>query len=454
VLPFVNLSGEQESEYFSDGITEELINALVRIPALHVAARSSSFALKGKGLDVRVLGERLRVGMLVEGSVRRAGDRLRISVQLVSVLDGYQCWSQTYDRPMTDVFALQEEIARAIASALQVQLAPPEERLLVKPSTLNIEVYDKYLRGRFHWNQRSPEGLKKSIMYFRQVLEADPNMALAYTGLADAHHMLALYGVAPPREVYPKAREAATRAIEIAPDLAEAHVSAAHVAFCYDYDWATAEREYRRALELDPRLASAHHWYAWLLTAMNRTAAAAAEVRLALTLEPLSPIIVARAGHIISYSGNLSEGEVLCRLALEISPDFPVAREVLGMNLVWQERYEEGIPLLEELAAQPGSKVVYYLAWALARAGRTAEALRLLAQIDVELTARIPPGYWVFFLVPLHAELGHTDHAFKLANRFVEERCFTAILTRADRSFAALLRDPRHDAFRRKLGLE
>jgi serine/threonine-protein kinase len=455
VLPFVNLSPDQENEYFSDGMSEELIGALARIPALRVASRSSSFALKGKGLDARTIGERLGVRMLVEGSVRRAGDQLRVTAQLVNASDGFQRWSQTFDRSLADVFAVQEEIARAIVSTLELNWDSRGDGWLIRPGTTNIEVYDKYLLGRFHWNKRSPEGLYKSIDYFRAALAADPGLALAYTGLADAHHMLALYGVAAPKKVYPAARQAAARALEIAPDLAEAHVSSAHVSFCFDLDWAAAEAGYRRAIELDPGHAPAHHWYAWMLTAMNRKAEATREVHRALALEPLSPIIVARAGHILGYTSSLAEGEALSRLALELSPDFPIAKEVLGLNLIYQGRYDEGIPLLEELAAQPGSKLVYCLTWALAKAGRGEAAMELLSRIDFDpKAAEVPSGYWVFWLATTYAVLGRWDRAFELAERLLEERCFAAILTRADPGLAILDHDSRHKNFRRKLGLD
>jgi serine/threonine-protein kinase len=373
---------------------------------------------------------------------------------LVNVADGYQCWSQTYDRPVQDIFAVQEEIAQAIVSTLQVQLASRAEGALVKPGTRNLDVYDKYLRGRFHWNQRTPEGLRKSIAFFGAALDSDPKLALAYTGIADAHHMLALYGVARPRDVYPAARAAAANALEIAPHLAEAHVSAAHVAFCYDLDWRSAEAEYSRAIELDAHHAPAHHWYAWLLTAMDRKAEAAEEVHRALALEPLSPIIVARGGHILGYTSSLAEGEALCRLAVELSPQFAVAKEVLGMNLVFQGRYEEGLPLLEELSAATERKVIYYLCWALLKAGRSADAVKLLSEVDIDPNAElVPPGYWAFWAASAHAELGNWDRAFALAHRLLEERCFAAGLTRADPALAVLDRDPRHREYRRRLGL-
>jgi TolB-like protein len=260
VLPFVNLSSEQENEYFSDGLTEELINALTKVDGLRVIAWSSAFQLKGKVRDIRRVADQLRVRAVLEGSVRRTLDRLRITAQLVDTRDGHYLWSETYERALKDVFAVQDEISSAIVGALRIKLTGPAGRSLITHYTENLHAYHLYLKGRFHWNKRTEEDFYKALGFFEQAIQIDPNYAPAYAGMADAYIMLGEHGAAPALSIMRKAKTAASRALEIDPRLAEAHVSLGSVAGLYEWKWPEAEHHFRRALELNPSYPTAHHW--------------------------------------------------------------------------------------------------------------------------------------------------------------------------------------------------
>src|SRR5499427_1224386 len=290
VLPFVNMSSDKENEYFSDGMTEELINALANVDGLRVASRTSAFAFKGKDVDIRQLGEKLNVGAVIEGSVRRDGDRLRITAQLINVADDYHVWSKTYERELKNVFEVEEELARSIAQALKAKLVQTEAAPLVKPTTSNLAAYDLYLKGRFLWNKRTGEALTKAIAYFQQAIEQDPNYALAYVGLADATALLPEYGSTSVTEALPKAKQAALKALELDATLAEAHEVLGLINY-YNYEWSAAENEYRRAIELKPEYPTAHHRYALLMRATGRVEEGLAAAELARQLDPTSLII-------------------------------------------------------------------------------------------------------------------------------------------------------------------
>ncbi|MGH7511455.1 MAG: protein kinase domain-containing protein [Gemmatimonadales bacterium] len=453
VLPFVNMSADPENEFFSDGMTEELINALTRVEGLRVASRTSAFAYKGREVDVREIGQRLNVGAVLEGSVRRAGSRLRVTAQLVSVSDGYHLWSETYDRHLADVFEVQDELSRSIVSTLRPKLVGMSSDPLVLPPTSNVEAYTLYLKGRFFWNKRTPDGMRKGVECFGEALERDHDFALAHTGLADSYHMLAIYGQLSPHEAYPKARVAAARALEINPMLAESHVSAAYVAFAYDWDWAAAEREFRRALELQPNAAPTHHWLAWLLVATGRDEEAAQEAQRAIELEPLSPVINARAGHILSYAKRPEEGVAASLRALELDPNFAGAYETLALNYIRLGQYDQSLAALNQAADLPGSTTPFLLPWNHALMGNREEARRLLRELVERVGEERPRGYFGDFIGGAYATLGEWDSAFRVFERAVEERSYSALLLDVDQAYDAVRSDPRFEALRRRVGL-
>lgn len=343
VLPFANLSADKEQEYFCDGMAEEIINALTHLEGLRVVARTSAFVFKGKHQDVREVGKKLSVGTILEGSVRRAGNRVRITAQLINVADGYHIWSEKFDRDLADVFAIQDEISLSIADNLKVRLLGHDKDKMLKRYTHNLEAYDLYLKGRYHWNRRTPESLKKAVVHFEQVIEKDPEYALAYAGLADSYSMLPQVGVIPAKEAFPKAKVLASKALEIDETLAEAHTSLAFVLWSYDWDWIGMEREFRRAIELNPNYATAHQWFAMALLNLGRTSETVQEIERALELDPLSPIINTSAGFMYMFAGQEEKAEEHAKKTLDIDPAFGFAHIVLAYLSERHQRYDEAV---------------------------------------------------------------------------------------------------------------
>ena len=291
VLPFVNMSADPEQEYFCDGISEVIIDALTHVEDLHVVARTSAFMFKDNREDIREIGKKLNVASILEGSVQKAGNRLRISAQLVNIADGYHLWSEKYDRNIEDIFAIQDEISLAIVEALKVKLLKKEKAAIVKRHTDNYEAHSLYLLGRHYWNFRTEEQMLKGLDYFRQAVDKDPDYALAYTGIADSYNTLAHHGFLYPYEAYPKAKEAVTKALEIDDMLSEAHAALGFIRLYFDWDWIETEREYKQAFDLNTNYAFTHHCYALYLSSMGRLDESIAESRRAQELDPLAPII-------------------------------------------------------------------------------------------------------------------------------------------------------------------
>jgi len=321
VLAFSDLSPNKDQEYFSDGMAEEILNSLVRVQDLKVAGRTSSFFFKGKNEDIRVIGKALGVANVLEGSVRKQGEKVRITAQLIRVSDGFHLWSETYDGDLKDVFLLQESIAQAIASKLQIILQGSQKTQLVNAGTINTEAYQLYLQGRYHWNKRTPEEFEKAIVFFKQAIEKDPNYALAYSGLADTYNLFPNFGDFRRKDYAPQAKAAALKALELDPNLAEAHASLGEVIFYYDYDWAGAEKEFRRAIELNPKYATAHQWYAELLIYKGKHDEAFKHAATALELEPFSLIINREMVGWFLYARRFDEALMQNKKLNELFPD-------------------------------------------------------------------------------------------------------------------------------------
>jgi serine/threonine-protein kinase len=444
VLPFVNVSADRENEYFSDGMTEELINALAQVPGLRVAARTSSFAFKEKREDVRVIGERLGVGAVLEGSVRRAGERLRVTAQLVNTADGYQVWSENYDRDARDVFAVQEEIARAIVGQLRVRLGLGGEAI-VKRYTSDPEAYNLYLRGRYFWNRRSPESMRRAAAYFEAAIARDPGYAEAYAGLADCY-------INRPHKDMAKGREAAERAVSLGPDLAEAHAALARAIFSFDWDWDGAEREFRKAIALNPAYAEAYHAYSHYLVPAGRAEESLVASRKALELDPLSVSMVAHLGWHYLYSGQPAEAERYSRAALEMDPDFFPARMHLGIELETAGRYAEAIAEFERARdASPGtSEALGGLGHALAAAGRREEAEAVRGAIEeIARTGYASP----YDRALIDAGLGNREAAIGWLEKAAEDRTPQIVELCVDPRFANLGAEPRRAELCRRVGL-
>jgi serine/threonine-protein kinase len=383
VLPFVNMSADPENEYFADGITEEIINALAQIRELHVVARSSAFTFKAKHIDPRIVGEQLKVRTILEGSVRRADNRLRITAQLINAADGYHLWSDRYDREMKDVFEIQDEIARGIAARLKVTLEGGDEQPLFRSGTRNLEAYQLYLKGRALLPRRN--AFKQSVACFEQAVALDAHYAQAWAGIADAYTVLAYMGITHPDAAVPKALEAARRAVALDSSLAECQNALAIASLMCAWDRATAERAFLRALEMNPRYTQARDWYAmyYLLFSEGRTADAVAEARAALESDPLSSYAHTMYGFVCAYAGDSERGLEAARRAVELDADSYLARFALQEVLRVAGRLEESVAAAETALAMSGRHAwaMVFLAHAFADWGKTASADAIYAEL-------------------------------------------------------------------------
>ena len=454
VLPFANLGADKENDYFSEGMTEELIHALSRVPQLRVASRTSVFNASRKDLDIRAIGETLGVRTVLEGSVRRAGNRLRISVQLVDTRSGYDLWSEMYDREMQDVFAVQNEISQAITAKLSLSLA--STATLVRPPTRSLEAYHSYLRGRHCWNRASEDALLKGIEHFERAIEADPEYAAAYSGLADCYHALAIFGSIPPKDAYSRVKSAARRAVALAEGSPEGHISLGCAAMCYDWEWDEALREFERAVELAPSSAHAHYHYAWCLTVMGRRVEALASARRATELEPLSPHIQAYSAMILVQCGQFEAGRQQALNTLELDPGFFPALEVQGYACTYLGRYDEALASRRRIPSSPRVSQALRLAPLYARMGDVDSARRILEEEEKSRLARgaVPAGNAGFHLAALALALGELDRCFLWLEHLVDERLFVACLLKVDPAWQDIREHPRFIALLRRLGLE
>jgi len=383
VLPFVNMSADKTDDYLSDGISEEMITALSKIPDLRVKARTSSFAFKGKNEDIQKIGAQLGATHLLEGSVAKSGNKLRITAQLIKVSDGNHLWSDIYDRDMQDIFAVRSEVAQQVVNALKIQLGVEETRSLGRKPTENLEAYKLYLQGRSLWNRRTGESLKQAIECFNQASGKDPSYALAYAALADCYFVLHDYIGLPSRETYPKARAAALRALELDSNLAEPRAALAGVKAYFDWDWSGAEEEFRQAIALNPNYATAHHWFAHLLRVLCRQDKALAEIKLAKEIDPLSPIINANFGFDLFLSGKESLAIEVLKQQIALDPSFVQAHDILGWVYYSNGKWPEAIAEFEAAHRLDGSGIsgLDGLGAAYSRAGRTDEAQKILGQM-------------------------------------------------------------------------
>ncbi len=379
VLPFVNLSRDREDEYFSDGFTEEVINALANVEGVRVVSRTSAFAFKGKSLSVRKIAEELAVSTVLEGSVRREGNQLRIVAQLINASDGFHLWSRTYDRELHNVFAVEDELARSIAVALRPQLLK-EAAPAAREPTASMDAHDLYLKGRHFWNERTGEDLRRAAALFQQALDIDPTYALAHAGLADSYLLLSEYSEAPPAEVIPTAKAHAYRALELDGTLAEPHATLGLIS-ATDYDWKTAESEYKRAIALRSSYATAHHWYSMLLSSEGRLAEARTQAEQAWQLDPASRVINNLMGVVLLYSSDYDGAIEAFRKTLAHDPAFIPSRELLAVAYLGKGNHRQA---LAELGSADASDVKHAAlrAWVLSAMGDKTAAPRLLHELE------------------------------------------------------------------------
>ena len=451
VLPFVNMSSDTEQEYFSDGVTEELINALSRFSGLHVAARTSSFAFKGKNEDIRAIGKKLNVGAVLEGSVSKEGNRVRITAQLISTADGYHLWSDSYDRELKDIFEIRSQVAQTVAAALQVALQAGERQTVESKPTVDIEAYRLYLRGRHSIATYTEQGLSAGVRDLQQAISRDPGYALAYLGLA--YYYVVMLDWIPGKDALARGRAAADKALELDPTLAEAHSDLGWIRWMHDYDHEGARREFQTALKMQPRLAPAHEFYGWYLISVGETDAGLAESRRAVELDPLSPEANTVLGFNLLFARRYDEAIRQLRSAVAVDPDYFWSHEYLGRALAQKGQWAEALAELRTARALPGSfvpEIDSAIGRAYADKGDRAEALKVLSQLEDNRRRSFVPAY---ALAVVQAGLGDSDNAFRLLEESYSERGLWMSWVGVDPDLDRLRSDPRFKTLLRKVGL-
>ena len=452
VLPFVDLSPNKDQAYFSDGLTEELMTALSHVPGLRVAARTSSFQFRGQNADIREVGRKLDVGAVLEGSVRKSGNRLRVSAQLISVKDGYQLWSESYDRDLADVFAVQEDVARSIVAALRVQLAPARDvALAVRPT--DLQAYDLYLKGRFAWNQRNATSLPQAVRYLEQAVARDSGFARAWSALAQAHLLVVPYAGGVPADAWRKAQVAANKALALDSTSAEAYTAVAWGNMIYAWDWSVAEENFRRAIAADSNDPTAHQWYGDFLAGRGRLEECMAEMSRAHQLDPLSRQIGVEWAWVSYLMHRSDEAEARIRQVLALDPNYAQAHLKLGMVLIQQRRYPESIAPIKR-AIDLGIFYPYgasALAYAYARSGDRPAALRIIDDLKRRSARELVPPVHIAIA---YGALGDLTQGIEWLNRgidqhdiYIPENFFEPLLD-------PLRRDPRFDAVVRRMGIQ
>jgi TolB-like protein/Tfp pilus assembly protein PilF/DNA-binding XRE family transcriptional regulator len=453
VLPFLNLSADPDNEYFCDGLAEELLNALTKIRRLFVVARASAFSFKGKNLDAREIGRRLNVDTIVEGSVKKSGDRLRVSVQLINAGNGFQLWSERFDRRMIDLFALQDEITLAIIERLKVELLEKEKLAVFGRRQGNLEAYNLYLKGRYYWGQR-PQGINKAIEYFELAIDKDPNSALARAGLADCYVTLGSWenGTLPPVQAMARAKSALAKALELDSRLAEAHATLAYRTTHHDWDWETAEAQFLRALELNPNYAVSHHWYSHFLTAMGRTEESLAASKRCLELDPLDLVINIHMAWHHHFARQYEEALDHCRRTKELHPNSFWLPYFFALSYQQQGRIGEAAVEFQK-AIQMSGNVTFTtagLGHLHASAGKSAEARAIFDELHARAQTTYVPAY---DLALVCTGLGWTDHAFEWLDKAHQERSGWLTYLKADPRLDTLRGDPRFNDLLRRVRL-
>jgi len=445
VLPFANISGDIANEPFSDGLTDELIVTLGKVAGLKVSGRTSSFALKGKGLGVRAIADTLGVTTVIEGSVRREGSRLKVGVELVNTADGAVIWSEKYDRELVDALSLQEEITQSIVAALRVKLAAQNAR--ARPTSDPL-AYELFLRGRYIWWARTNrEGTLEAARYFEQAIAHDSLFARAYAGLSDSHARLGIFGYGQPREEFAKARAAAERALAIDSTLADGHASLAHILLVYDWDWAGAEREFRRALTLDRSYTFARLTLAICLWGQGRFDEAIADLDTARLTDPLAPAIPQVLGRIYVSQRKPDLAIRSLKEALELNPVLDLSYQQLGHAYLQKKMYPEAFDALRRAAALSGARDSAHLAYAYAVAGQRREAQKIVRTLVDTLQHRyVPPVH----IAVAYAGLGDVDEVFRWLERSYQEHGSFMGAVKVETAFDLLHGDPRWPALLRR----
>jgi len=452
VLPLESLSGDASQDYFADGMTDALITDLAQISALRVISRTSAMTYKHVRRLLPQIARELNVEAVVEGTVSRSGEHVRITVQLIQVPDERHLWAQSYDGNLQDTIAMQNTVARAIAEQIQVTLNPREEAALKKSKTLKPEAYEAYLKGRYFWNKRTGEGLNKAIDYFQHAIDTDPEYATAYSGLADSYALLGdwEYGILPPQDAFPRAKAAATKALALDDNLSEAHTSLAFIQDLYDWGWASAEKEYKRALALNPGYATAHHWYAWHLIVTGRNGDGIAELKKAESFDPLSLIISADLADALCIAHRYDESVQQSQKTIEMDPHFGVAHYQLGQALEQKHKHDEAIAEFRRAIELSGGNTTFEsnLANAYAVSGRKEEATKIVKDLESRQRQNSSTDASIALI---YVGLGDNDRALIWLNKAYQARFNPSILMRP--VFDPLRTDPRFQDLLHRIGL-
>jgi TolB-like protein/Tfp pilus assembly protein PilF len=452
VLPLESLSNDPSQDYFADGMTDELISDLGQISALRVISRTSVMTYKHARKPLPQIARELNVDAVVEGTVLRSGDQVRITAQLIEASTDKHLWSQSYQGELRDTLALQSKVAGAIAEQIRINLNPQEQAALKTTKVVNPQAYESYLKGRYFWNKRTADGLKVALAYFNEAIDEDPKYAQAYSGLADTYALLGdwQYAVMTPKEAFPKAKAAAIKALELDSALGEAHNS---LAFCFDaFDWDldSAEKEFRQAIELNPGYATAHHWYAWHLSVLGRNDEAIAEMRKAESLDPLSLIINADLAVLLVIAHFYDESMRQSRKTIEMDPSFALAHNQLAQAYLKKHMDEEAVAELQKAVQLSGGSptCIASLARAYAASGKRSEALKLLSDLKKH---SVPSYSNASEISVIYAALGDQDQAMNWLEKGYEERFNPSVLLRP--GFDPLRSDPRFQDLVRRIGL-
>ena len=452
ILPFANDTADPNAEYLSDGITESIINSLSQLPNLRVMSRNAVFSFKDRKLDPQEIGRKLKVGAVLTGRVVRQGDRFVIKTELIKIDDGSQLWGSEFNNGLSDILSIQDEISRHISEELKLKLNGAEAEKLAKHYTTNTEAYQLYLKGRYFWNKRDEAGLRNGIKFFKEAEEKDPTYALAYSGLADSYALLSDIGAVPPNDEMPNAKAAAQRAVDIDPSLAEGYTSRAFVKLAYGWDWLGAEKDFQKALELNPQYPTAHQWYASYLVQMGKFDRAMKEIEKAHELDPLSPIISSNLGFYSYLSGRYDEAIAEYKKTLELDQPFWVAHHYLGLAYAQKGMNDQAIAELRMLIKSPGDgpikegvvednpEAAASLGYVYAAAGRRADAELILARLKALAGQRyVSPLYFA----TIYAGLKDRDHAVEYLNKAFEGRHPGLVLIRIEPMFQGLRSDQR-----------
>jgi TolB-like protein/Flp pilus assembly protein TadD len=450
VLPFENATRNTDTEYLSDGISEALINSLTELQQLKVIARSTAFRYKGKQIDPQAVGRELNVQTVLMGVVRQTGDRLNVQVDLVNAMTGAQLWGQEYERKLADVLAVKQALVREVTEKLKLKLTGEQQQRLTQRDTTNPEAYQFYLRGRYYWNKRTAENLKKAMEQFQQAADKDPSYALAYVGLADSYVLLENYAGTHANETLPKAKVFAERALQLDSSLAEAHTSLGYV-YNNLWQWKEAEEEFKRAIKLNPNYPTAHHWYSLCLLDVGRMDEAKVEIKRAHELDPLSLIIGTTLTYAYLAEGDASFSIAQSKKVVDLDPNFPRGHEYLGLAYLKERRYAEAIAELQKAVELSGRErwPLRDLGYGYAISGKRVEAQAILK----ELVGKYEKGQAIGQdLAAVHAGLGDKDQAFAWLEKDFQTRSGLLAWTRWTPAFESLRSDPRFTDFLRRMG--